>query len=82
MGKGEGKGRGKGKGESINAPIWKMWSMLCPSFGTMVNKEPEMLGMVALNLFKAVELRMTTKVGRHRSGGGVEALAVGGVTLP
>ena len=66
----EGKGRGKGKGESINAPIWKMWSMLCPSFVTMVNKEPEMLGMVALNLFKAIELRMTTKVGRHRSGGG------------
>ena len=39
---------GSGSGEGHNAPLWKVWSLLCPSLRELFTEEPEMLGIAVL----------------------------------
>lgn len=56
-----GLGRAKaGTGDSHNAPLWKVWSLLCPSVKDLFTKEPEMLGIGVLCACRYIELRLAT----------------------
>ena len=49
----------------VNAPLWRMWKLLRPSWATMFRSEAEIVGMVAICLCRAVELRLKTGVARR-----------------
>ena len=49
-----------GSGDSHNAPLWKVWSLLCPSVKDVFTKEPEMLGIGVLCACRYIELRLAT----------------------
>ena len=51
-------------GEDVNAPLRKMWALLCPSWRTVFAGEAEILAMFALCLARGVELRLNTSVVR------------------
>lgn len=56
-----GLGRAKaGAGDGHNAPLWKVWSLLCPSVKDLFTKEPEMLGVAVLCACRYIELRLAT----------------------
>jgi ABC-type uncharacterized transport system fused permease/ATPase subunit len=50
------------KDDSLNAPLWKMWYLLRPSWKQLFGEEREMLYMTFLNIMRAAELRLTTSV--------------------
>jgi ABC-type uncharacterized transport system fused permease/ATPase subunit len=51
-------------GEDVNAPIKKLWRLLCPSWKQVLGDEKEILAMFALCLCRGVELRLNTAVVR------------------
>ena len=51
---------GSGSGEGHNAPLWKVWSLLCPSLRELFTEEPEMLGIAVLCACRYAELRLAT----------------------
>ena len=57
------KGEGS-QGQDLNAPLWKIWAYLRPTWGTAFGSEFEVVGMIAIALTKIVELRLQTQVAR------------------
>ena len=44
----------------INAPLWRIWKLLRPSWSAVFKGEAEVVGMLAICLARAYELRLST----------------------
>jgi ABC-type uncharacterized transport system fused permease/ATPase subunit len=49
-----------GRDGGVNVPLWKVWALLRPTWATVRRGETEVLMMLLVSLFRAVEVRFTT----------------------
>lgn len=55
---------GGGGGDDLNAPLWKMWALLKPSWRSFLQGEGEAAGMLAICVLRFFEFRMQTGIVR------------------
>ena len=53
---------------SLNAPLWKVWHLLRPSWRAAFTTEAEAMGMFAVTLIRGYELKLQTEVVRALDG--------------
>ena len=53
-----------GADRDVNAPLWRVWQLLRPSWRDVFSGEAEVVAMVALCLCRYAELRMNTRIVR------------------
>eukprot|EP01048_Picozoa_sp_COSAG05_P020511 COSAG05_NODE_3501_length_2025_cov_10.964174_2_plen_194_part_01 len=54
--------------DDLNAPIWKVWGLLKPTWKTAFGSESEAMGMIAICVIRIFEFRMQTDVVRALEG--------------
>jgi ABC-type uncharacterized transport system fused permease/ATPase subunit len=62
------KARNEKRKDDMNAPIWKVWALLRPTWKTAFSSESEAMGMVAICVVRIFEFRMQTEVVRALEG--------------